>query len=120
MLFPKGYKYLKDYEEKLLARDSDQNCKWFEYGRGQALNHLLQQKLLMSSLVTDKVCVYSLAEQTIPYSGFYIVSIGGNSLDDAILILQSSDFYDYVKDIGISANGNSYRITVHDVMNYLY
>ncbi len=116
--FPGAVNHLKKYTEKLSKRDSDKNVYWYEYGRSQALAHLNQKKLLTSTLVTKNVKVYTLTEECIPYSGIYITSKGEFCLDKAKKILQSLNFYEYVKSIGINASGDSIRITAGDINNY--
>ena len=117
--FKYAYKYLEKYKEKLLKRKSDINAKWYEYGRSQAISKSDREKLLLSTVITKEVKVYDLARDTIPYSGIYITSNGVN-LDRAKEILQSDDFLQYVKNIGINASGESIRITSNDVNNYVF
>lgn len=118
--FPGAVKHLEKYYEKLKQRDSDRNCKWFEYGRSQALSTIHQEKLLLSRVVTNKVQVYRLPNDTIPYSGLYIYSKGAVSLDVATKILQSEEFIQYVRNIGIYASGESIRITCDDIENFKF
>ena len=42
------------------------------------------------------------------------------SLDYGKNILSSDNFLEYVKNIGIPINGNSYRITSQDIENYTF
>jgi len=62
--FPCAVEYLA---EKL--EECDAGVSWFEYGRTQALAHLNQPKLLLSTIITKKTNVYLLSEDCIPYSG---------------------------------------------------
>lgn len=71
--FPLATNYLRQFDKQLSKRRSDKGVKWFEYGRSQALMHLNQCKLLMSTLVTEKVKVSVLDKNTIPTSGIYII-----------------------------------------------
>ena len=120
-LFPNATNHLKNFEKELNNRDKDKGSKWFEYGRSQALSHLNQEKLLISSIITSRVEVYKLDADTIPYSGIYItVSDNKYSLDDAIQILKSNSFMDYIHNIGISINGKSLRITCKDINNFYF
>ncbi|WP_313413250.1 Eco57I restriction-modification methylase domain-containing protein [Sedimentibacter sp.] len=116
--FPEATRYLRSYAKELNARKSDKGCEWFEYGRSQALAHLNQPKLLLSTIVTKEVKVYELTKECIPYSGIYIVPKGNCSLKKAKEILESDDFLLYVKGIGINASGSSLRITAVDINNY--
>ena len=117
--YPLTFLHLTKYKEKLLKRDADLKAKWFEYGRSQALAHLNQNKLLLSTVVTNKVEIYKLDAETIPYSGIYItVKDERYNLDDAMQILMSKEFMEYVMSLGISVSGKSKRITCKDINNY--
>ncbi|WP_169084093.1 Eco57I restriction-modification methylase domain-containing protein [Paenibacillus sp. PL91] len=119
-IFPRTKEYLKSFLVKLNERDSDKSVNWFEYGRTQALAHLNQEKLLLSTVVTKQIKVYTLSKDCIPYSGIYITKKTDLSLDYAKGILESKDFHEYVKSIGTNANGTSLRITVKDINNYIF
>ena len=101
-------------------RKSDKNIQWFEYGRSQALNDMNKPKLLLSIIVTGKVKTYILSEDIIPYSGIYIIPKRNITLDIAKKILESDNFLDYIKSVGINASGDSYRITSKDISNYYF
>lgn len=117
--FPLAVLHLTKSKDKLLKRDADPKAKWFEYGRSQALAHLNQSKLLLSTVVTNKVEIYELDAETIPYSGIYItIKDDGYNLDDASRILMSKEFMEYVANLGISVSGKSKRITCKDINNY--
>lgn len=120
-IFPKTAKYLKQYKEELNKRDSDKSTRWFEYGRSQAIAHLNQKKLLLSTLITNKVKIYELDELTVPYCGIYVIQKNSDrSLAEAKKILESQDFYDYIKLVGIQANGTSIRISIKDINDYWF
>jgi len=118
LLFPYAYKYLKLNKEKLQLRKSDVHAKWFEYGRSQALNHVQQQKILLSTVVTNRVKVFELDNEEIPFSGIYIVPKKDLSISHGVQVLESADFLDYVESIGININGNSLRITAENISDY--
>lgn len=113
-------KYLGHFRERLDRRDSDSSAKWYEFGRSQALRNLNQSKLLISTVFTEKVRIYQLDKDTVPYSGIYIVPIANNNLEVAMKVLQSSSFKEYVHRIGISVNGKSIRITCKDINEYCF
>lgn len=115
--FPNAYQYLKSHKEDLFKRKSDHSAKWYEYGRSQAITQANQKKLLLSTVITKEVKIYELNEETVPYSGIYITTEKEN-LREAKEILESEDFLNYVKNIGINASGESIRITSKDVNNY--
>lgn len=116
--FPEAVKYLMNFQRELGERKSDKSIEWFEYGRTQALAHLNQPKLLMSTVVTKTVKVYYIDKKSIPYSGIYIIPKSNLPLSKAKEILESEKFLDYVKGIGINASGSSLRITAVDINNF--
>lgn len=118
-LFPMTYEYMSKFRTKLDNRDNDKGISWFEYGRTQALAHLNQDKLLLSTLVTNQVYVYILDKMDIPTSGIYIVNKGDHDLEMAKKVLESPEFYNYARNIGVVSNGNSYRIAPKDINNFL-
>ena len=62
-----------------------------------------------------------MAADDIPYSGIYItVSDGKSSLQDALTILQSKDFLEYISNQGLSVSGKSKRITCKDINDYQF
>ncbi|MEG0256089.1 Eco57I restriction-modification methylase domain-containing protein [Vagococcus sp.] len=117
--FPNAYKYLLNHKNKLDNRNSDISARWFEYGRSQALSHLDQPKLLVSSIITNGVAVYELDSNAIPYSGFYITSKGNADLQVAKEILESKNFFKHLTTHGINANGKSLRFSVNDIKNFV-
>lgn len=116
--FPNAVLYLRGFLEQLNARKADVSAKWYEYGRIQALSSLNQKKLMLSTVVTNTVKVYTLKEEDIPYSGIFITAKDKNSLAIAKKILESKLFLEYVKKIGTNASGNSLRITPSDINQY--
>ncbi|WP_228478960.1 Eco57I restriction-modification methylase domain-containing protein [Listeria seeligeri] len=118
--FPKTLEYLKKNRKELDLRDSDKSSQWFEYGRSQALSHLNTEKLLISSVFSKKIKIYNIGVDGIPYSGFYITPKADINLDECSNILSSRRFSEYVHSIGTNASGESLRITVKDVENYMF
>ncbi len=121
-LFPNASSYLSKFERELSLRKIDKNVNWYEFGRSQALAHLNQEKIVMSTVVTNKVLVYPLDKCTIPFSGIYI-TVQENScftLETAVDILTSESFLEYVKSIGICISGKSIRITCKDINNFKF
>lgn len=117
--FPRTAEYLQIYKTKLLQRKSDNSARWFEYGRSQALRNINQEKLLLSTIITNNVPVYRIDAETVPFSGIFITSPQGNNLNEANRILASEKFLNYINAIGINANGTSKRITVKDINNFI-
>ena len=118
--FPNTCEYLRKFEEDLNKRKSDKSAKWFEYGRSQALRNSSNQKLLLSTVITDEVRTKILPASNIPYSGIYIIAIKDKTLEEAEEILKSKEFFSYIEGKGINASGNSLRITSKDINEYMF
>ncbi|WP_343085729.1 Eco57I restriction-modification methylase domain-containing protein [Streptococcus parasanguinis] len=120
--YPNIYCYLLNNKDNLLRRKRDKGSQWFEYGRNQAIKGIFTIKLLISTVVTNNVKVHELEKEDIAYSGMIVKSKGIDcySLDYGKNILSSDNFLEYVKNIGIPINGNSYRITSQDIENYTF
>ena len=76
---------------------------------------------MCSSDLDRKSCVYKLREDCIPYAGMYISLRDENqeyNLDFAKRILESENFIDYVKKVGINISGSSLRITSKDIEEF--
>lgn len=118
--FPSGYNYLLNFQNKLLDRRTDRQALWFEYGRSQFLSHLNQQKLLLSSFITGAPRTYILEEETIPYAGICITAREGFTVNQAQKIINSQEFMNYVRMVGVCTNGTSYRISPTDINSFQF
>ena len=118
--FPEGYKYLQNYKSDLEKRKSDKQALWYEYGRSQLLSHLNQPKLLLSSFITGGPRTYILDLQTVPYAGICITAKEGYIVNQAQRIINSQEFMDYVRMIGVCTNGVSYRISPTDINSFQF
>lgn len=118
--FPEAYKYLLNYQADLKNRKSDKQAQWFEYGRSQLLSHLNQEKILLSSFITEKPRIYILDIHTIPYAGICITAGQGYTIRQAQTILNSREFMEYVRVIGVCTNGVSYRISPTDINSFYF
>lgn len=122
-LFPQTEQYLSSFRNQLDNRKKDKGALWFEYGRSQALNGLNRRKLLISTVITDKVRTYVLNKKCIPYAGMYIVPKKANktyTIEEAKKILESDAFLKYAQCVGINLNGTSVRITSKDIENFTF
>lgn len=117
--FPYAYEYLNKYKDRLLQRDSDKNASWFEFGRSQALQHMNQPMIMISSIISENTNAYLLNGE-IPYSGLYIVPTKDTySLEYLLGFLNSKDFKEYISKVGVCVCGNSKRISPKDIENYI-
>ena len=119
--YPFTYAYLEKFKASLGKRKLNESVKWYEYGRTQALKTVLGKKLVMSQVVTQKVNLYMCEQSDIPYAGYFIkAKDNANTLDQAKVILESKEFLDYVKSHGTPTTTESYRISVKEILDYMY
>ena len=71
--FPYTYNYLLLYKEELLKRDRDKGTNWYEFGRSQGIQTCHNEKIIVSSLIKDKVNFHFLKEDIYVYSGIFII-----------------------------------------------
>lgn len=118
--FPGAVRYLKQFKDKLKKRKKDKNTLWFQYGRSQAITSVTGNKLIIPMVITKEVHVYEVGENAVPYAGYFIKCRESSrlGLQDAKKILESKDFYDYVKICGTPTTATSYRISVNDIKKY--
>lgn len=118
--FPFTYRYLSQFKEKLLKRKSDKTAEWFEYGRSQALNNVILEKALISSVISDCTEAYLLDSDEVPYSGLYIIPTANISLNELCKRLNSDEFRTYIAKVGVCVSGTSKRITSKDIENFIF
>jgi len=119
--FPSAASFLQTNRLILDNRDVDSGVEWYEYGRSQALSYMDTEKLMISILFTETAKVYCASSSEIVFSGIYITQ---NNPDYPLImakqILESGDFVDYVRAVGIKSGGLSRRITCNDVKEYRF
>lgn len=120
--YPMAAKYLKTYKDELMNRKSDKSALWFEYGRSQAINRVFGEKLIIPMVITNNVSICCASTDSIPYAGYFIKcrSNSDMTLQQAKDILQSKEFYEYVKMCGTPTTPTSYRISVDDIKEYRF
>ena len=118
--FPLAYNYLKKSKKQLGERAADKKAAWYEYGRSQALQKLNQDKILLCPVASKAVQAWKIGKDAVPYSGFFIVAKEGSNIDDALDIIKSPAFTEYIKTVGINANGSSVRFSTRNVENYTW
>lgn len=120
--FPEAYIYLKSFTDKLKKRKADESTKWYEYGRIQAVSEVCGEKLILPMVITKSVKAYKVGKMAVPYAGYFVKRKKNSpyTLNDAKKILESVDFYEYVKEHGTPTTATSYRISVKEIADYLF
>ena len=119
--YPGVEKYLNRFKKELNSRSIEKKTQWFEYGRSQALQIVIQKKIVMSTIISNRVKARIFSKNVVPYSGILIVKKKNNntiSIDEALSVLRSEEFLEYCYNIGIPINGHSIRVSSKDIENY--
>ncbi len=117
--FPNTYKYLLHHKDDLLKRDIRKDTKWYEFGRSQGLQTIQNEKIVISTMMKDRIYYYFLDDETFVYSGIFITK-KDEKYDWKILedILKSEDFRKYVLITGKNFSGGYKGITSKQIKNY--
>lgn len=122
MRYPEAYKYIKLFSEGLSKRKNSNGVMWFEYGRTQAIKDVYGEKLIIPMVITTKVTAYMASSTSVPYAGYYIKARDPAKFDLSVAkgLLESPEFYEYVKTHGTPTTKNSYRISVKEIENFTF
>lgn len=120
--YPCAWKYLNQFYSDLGKRKADEKAKWFEYGRSQALAEVFKRKLVLPMVITNSTQTYIAGKNVIPYAGYFITvnSDSNMTLQDAKEVLEGDQFYQYVKEVGTPTTISSYRVSVHDISEFMF
>lgn len=115
--YPYCYEYLLHHKSELLKRDIDKDHKaWYQYGRSQAINHIFQDKLVISGIAKDSINVRFADANTAVYSGMFLISDHLQEIHD---ILQSKDFLTYIRKVGKDIRGGYKTFNTRQIKEFL-
>ena len=116
---PFTYSYLLKNKEELLERDFEKGNLWYEFGRNQSLQKIHSNKLVINSIINDKIDIKYIEKNVLMYSGIFI-SIKKNkySLDDIYKKLNSEEFLIYVKLMGKDLQNGYKSLSTKIIGNY--
>ena len=125
--YPHAYHYLLFHKNELLKRNLQKNVSWYEFGRRQALKLISRPKLVMPNIITKKNHIHFVSEDTVPYAGLCItVKKDTENIDDIAgqldlikCILERNNFLEFLMNKGTPTVGQSIRISVKNVEEYL-
>ncbi|MCM1500981.1 MAG: N-6 DNA methylase [Clostridium sp.] len=120
--YPCAREHLYQYHNQLKRRKADEKAKWFEYGRTQALEEVFGEKLVLPMVITNSTKAYIASKDAIPYAGYFVTvrPDSGMTLKDAKAALESAQFYQYVQEVGTPTTISSYRVSVHDINEFMF
>jgi len=117
--YPNAYKYLLNNKEELLKRDIDKGAYWYEFGRSQGVQTSHSEKIVLSTLVNQRIHFYKLPKDVFIYSGLFIIKkekeTGWRIIED---ILSSKEFYRYIQLTSKNFSGGYKSVTSKQIKNY--
>lgn len=117
--FPFAYQYLLSHKSELLLRDLDKNSDWFVFGRSQGVQNAYEEKIVVSTLVKDKVHFFRLPKEISVYSGIFITKKNSDAEWEKISNILSSDaFYQYVRLTGKDFSGGYKSISTKQIKQF--
>lgn len=117
--YPNTYKYLLKYKGELLKRDIDKGTLWYEFGRSQGIQSCYNEKIVLPTLIKDKIYFFKIPEDIFVYSGIFIVKKSSKvSWDIIINILKSEYFYKYIQITGKNFSSGYKSITTKQIKDY--
>lgn len=118
-IYPNAYKYLLKNKVELESRDIDKNAKWYEFGRSQGIQSIHNEKIIVGTLVNGKIESHRVPADIMVYSGIFIIKNSPNSKWEIVEeMLQSDDFYRYIRLTGKDFSGGYKSITSKQIKEY--
>lgn len=111
--------YLEQNKNILLKRSLQQNTKWYEYGRSQAINDIYKNKISLNTLTKNGDLKIIEANNLGVFSGLYILCESENTKKQIIKNLRSNSFFRYIKLLRKYKSGGYYSFSSQDVEKFL-
>jgi hypothetical protein len=117
--YPYAYKYLQANRKELESRDLDKGAVWYEFGRSQGIQTIHKEKIILSTLVYDKISFYKVSDDVMMYSGLFIVKKKPYSNWEILEnVLKSNEFYQYIRLTGKDFSGGYKSITSKQIKEF--
>ena len=117
--YPLTYKYFIFHEESLKKRSMDSGALWYEFGRSQGVQTIHNEKIVVSTLMKDKIIHYELPSDVMVYSGIFITQKDKIiDLKYVIKVLQSKDFKRFIEITGKNFSGGYKSITTTQIKDF--
>jgi hypothetical protein len=121
-LFPNTYKYLLLNKQTLENRDMEKKTmEWYQYARRQGIQNCNKRKIVLKHIISknDTVCeIKEVDENTLVYSGIYIIVKNDENYEFVKKILLSEDFHRYLFLVGKDMAGGYKNVSAKFVKEY--
>ncbi len=116
--FPNTYSFLLKNKKALMQRSLDRNSEWYSFGRSQALTSVLYDKVVIKSLIKDKIDYFFIPKGEFVYSGLYS---NVNDYESESKILKNKKLINYLRTYGQDKRGGYKTINatiLREILNY--
>ena len=114
--YPLAFKYFSSHKKLLLERDIDKNALWFHFGRSQAIQSILFKKIILKTLIKDKVSFEFVPKGVLVYSGLYS---NFDSIKKSKDFLDSKKVYNYFREVGFDKRGD-YKFVTSNLLKEMW
>lgn len=117
--YPFAYRYLLINKDELQSRDIEKSAAWYEFGRSQGVQNIHSEKIVLSTLVKNKIEFHKIPGDVLVYSGLYIVK-NNKDVSWSVIenVLNSPDFNKYIQITGKDFSGGYKSITSKQIKEY--
>lgn len=120
-LYPYCYQYFLSYKEELMSRDLDKGALWYEYGRKQGIQTIHNEKIILSTIIREKVNFYKIPADILMYSGIFITKKDPITDWDILeKVLSSDEFYQFIKITSKDFSGGYKLLNTKQIKNFKY
>lgn len=119
--YPVTYAYLRQNKERLLSRDMEKDIPWYAYARSQGLQNSHNQKIALKHILSPEStkCEYlECDDQTLIYSGIYIVVKDPKDYKKVQEILRGTELYKFLFTIGKNMSGGYKAVNAKAIKSY--
>lgn len=121
--FPHTFEHLSLFKNELEQRSVSDGIMWYEYGRTQALENMLKDKIMIPAIMSIGVKPIMLKRDDVVFAGLYIIEKDPerHPLSEAFEILSNNKLlYKYIKHSGVKMSGGSFRFGPNILEDYRY
>lgn len=117
---PEVQDHFKSHKEELLKGRAEY-AAYYEYGRTQALNDVWREKVAINTLIRSEkdLKIERVKAGEGVYSGLYVTSERGITVDEIRSVLATPDFVRYVRLLKKYKSGGYYTFNTKDVQQYI-
>lgn len=119
--YPKTYQYLLSHKERLEKRDMEKGTPWFAYARSQGLQNSYNKKIAIKHVLSSEATTCDIKEcneQTLIFSGIYIIVKNEKDYKKVLKILRGSELCKYLFTNGKNMSGGYRNINAKTIKSY--